>query len=108
MTRAISRTAQAEEDLIEIWGYVALHNERAADRLLDRFEARWRLLATQPYSGMARDDIAQGVRHLVTGEYLTFYRVSDDAVVILRVIHGRRDIAAEDIGNQDTAPYLGN
>jgi toxin ParE1/3/4 len=54
-------------------------------------------MATQPYSGVARDDLASGVRCLVEGEYLTFYRVADDAIVILRVIHGRRDIAAEDL-----------
>lgn len=96
MTRVVARTAQAEEDLIEIWGYVALYNEAAADRLLDRFDARWRLMATHPYSGVARDDLATGVRCLVEGEYLTFYRVAGDAVIVLRVIHGRRDIAAED------------
>lgn len=31
----IQRTAQAEEDLIEIWIYIAQDNPRAADRVLD-------------------------------------------------------------------------
>lgn len=71
----IVRSAQAEEDLIAIWLYVAADNEAAADRLLDRIEGRWLQLAAYPLSGPPRDDIASGVRHLVVGDYLTLYRV---------------------------------
>ncbi|WP_306796729.1 type II toxin-antitoxin system RelE/ParE family toxin [Mesorhizobium sp. GbtcB19] len=38
-----------------------------------------------------------GIRHLVVGEYLTFYRIGDDAIEIVRVLHGRRKIEAEDL-----------
>jgi toxin ParE1/3/4 len=34
----IVRTDRAEEDLIDIWTYIALDNERAADRVLDVLE----------------------------------------------------------------------
>ncbi|RWM11630.1 MAG: type II toxin-antitoxin system RelE/ParE family toxin [Mesorhizobium sp.] len=93
----IVRAAQAEEDLIAIWLYVAADNEAAADRLLGRIEGRWRQLAAYPLSGPPRDDIAPGVRHLIVGEYLTLYRVGSDAVEILRVLHGRRKIGADDL-----------
>jgi toxin ParE1/3/4 len=66
--------------------------------LLDQIKERWRLLADHPYAGPSRDDIAPGVRHLVIGEYLTLYRVTDDTVEILRVLHGRRYITGSDIG----------
>jgi toxin ParE1/3/4 len=92
----IVRRARAEEDLIEIWSYVATFSESAADRLLDRFQRHWELLATQPYSGAAREDIAPGLRHVVVGEYLTLYRVTEEAVVIVRVIHGRRNLSAQE------------
>ncbi|WP_201410743.1 type II toxin-antitoxin system RelE/ParE family toxin [Mesorhizobium sp. J8] len=95
--RAIVRTSHAEEDLIAIWQYVARDSEAAADRLLDRIENRWQQLAIYPASGPLRDDIAPGIRHLVVGEYLTFYRVGEDAVEILRVLHGRRNIEADDL-----------
>jgi toxin ParE1/3/4 len=36
----IIRTAQAEEDLIEIWLYIAQDNPVAADDLLDDIERR--------------------------------------------------------------------
>lgn len=88
----IIRTDRADEDLIEIWAAVATDNPTAADRVLDAIEARWQQLAQHPYSGMARDDIAAGVRHLVAGQYLTLYRVINEAVEIIRVLHGRRKI----------------
>ncbi|WP_333876336.1 type II toxin-antitoxin system RelE/ParE family toxin [Methylobacter sp.] len=37
----IYRTAQAEEDLIEIWIYIAQDNPSAADRVLDDIEQRF-------------------------------------------------------------------
>lgn len=94
----ITRSARADEDLIEIWLHITTENPVAADRVLDAIEARWQQLAYHPRSGIARDDIAEGVRHLVIGQYLTLYRVvagENDAVVgieILRVLHGRRDL----------------
>ncbi|WP_292365011.1 type II toxin-antitoxin system RelE/ParE family toxin [Mesorhizobium sp.] len=48
--------------------------------------------------GAPRDDILPGIRHLVVGQYLTFYRIGDDAIEILRVLHGRRRIETEDMG----------
>ena len=95
----IVRNARAEEDLIAIWQYVARDSEAAADRLLDRFEARWQQLASFPSSGAPRDDIAPGIRHLVVGDYLTLYRVGGDAIEILRVLHGHRNIEADDLGS---------
>ena len=93
----IVRTSHAEEDLIAIWQYVARDSEAAADRLLDRIENRWQQLAIYPSSGPLRDDIDPGIRHLVVGEYLTFYRVVEGAIEILRVLHGRRKIVADDL-----------
>ncbi|MCM2476251.1 type II toxin-antitoxin system RelE/ParE family toxin [Rhizobium sp. CG5] len=92
---SIIRTDRADEDLIEIWSYIAVENMSAADRVLDAIEARWDNLARHPYSGVARDDIAPGIRHLVSGEYLTLYRLSDSAIEIVRVLHGRRKISSK-------------
>ncbi|WP_319944170.1 type II toxin-antitoxin system RelE/ParE family toxin [Mesorhizobium sp. AR10] len=76
----IIRSPQAEDDLIAIWLHVAQDNEAAADRLIDRIDNRCQQLATFPFSGAPRDEIMPGVRHLVVGEYLTLYRVGEDAI----------------------------
>lgn len=89
---SIIRTDRADEDLIAIWLEIAADNPIAADRVLDAIEARWQQLAQHPHSGLARDDIAPGIRHLVAGQYLTLYRILDDGVEIVRVLNGRRTI----------------
>ncbi|MGO7119489.1 type II toxin-antitoxin system RelE/ParE family toxin [Rhizobium leguminosarum] len=93
----VIRTNRADEDLIEIWSYIAIGNISAADCVLDAIEARWDNLARHPYSGVARDDIAPGIRHLISGEYLTLYRLGGSAIEIVRVLHGRRKISSKDI-----------
>jgi toxin ParE1/3/4 len=95
---SIVRTDRVDEDLIAIWLSIAGYNPIAADHVLDAIESRWRQLAYHPYSGIARDEIAPGIRHLVVGQYLTLYRIHDDAVQIVRVLHGRRDISSEAVG----------
>jgi toxin ParE1/3/4 len=93
----IARTSRAEDDLIEIWHYVAQDSPTAADRLLDRIEARCQQLSTLPLSGMARGDLQPEARHLVIGNHLVFYKVAKEEIVVLRVLDGRRNIAAKDL-----------
>ena len=95
---SIIRTNRADEDLIAIWLEIAAENPVAADRVLDAIEARWQQLAQHPHSGLARDDIAPGIRHLVAGQYLTLYRIHDDGVEIVRVLHGLRKIGRGSTG----------
>jgi toxin ParE1/3/4 len=86
----LRRTSQAEEDLIDIWIYIARSNPRAADRLLDLLHEKSLSLAYNPHLGMARNDIAEGVRHLPVGKYLILYRITGDGVEIVRYVHGMR------------------
>ncbi|MEP6564109.1 MAG: type II toxin-antitoxin system RelE/ParE family toxin [Mesorhizobium sp.] len=84
-------------DLEGIADCIAGHSPNAAIRLVEALERRWNLLTLHPFSGAPREDIAPGIRHLIVGEYLTFYRVGDDAIEIIRVLHGRRKIEADDL-----------
>ena len=93
----IVKTRQADEDLIAIWLGIAPDNPTVADRILDAIEGRWQQLAFYPYSGIAREDIAENIRHLVTGQYLTLYRISGEGVEIIRILHGKQKIDRETI-----------
>ena len=64
------KTSQAEEDLIDIWLYIAQDNPSAADNLLDTFKEKGRLLAENPELGQTRPDIAIEFRYLPVGRYL--------------------------------------
>ena len=88
---------QALVDLEAIGDYVAAQNPNAAVRLVEVLQRRWELLTFHPWSGAPRDDILPGIRHLVVGEYLTFYRIDHSTIEILRVLHGRRNIGPEDL-----------
>ena len=90
---------QAVVDLENIGDYIASHDPSAAVRLVDALQRRWDLLTLHPFSGAPRDDIAPAIRHLVVGDYLTLYRVGDDAIEIVRVLHGKRKIEADDLGS---------
>ena len=91
---AIKRTARAEEDLIDIWLYIAHDDVRAAERLLDDIEEKFLLLAAQPSLGPARPDIAPGLRYLPVRRYLILYREITGGIEIVRVVHGARDVPA--------------
>jgi toxin ParE1/3/4 len=86
----IVRTARAEEDLIDIWTYVALDDERPADHVLDALEKKTRLLANNPNIGRERPDIAAGLRSVVSGWYLILYRILGDEAEVVRYVHVRR------------------
>ncbi|ESY19836.1 MULTISPECIES: type II toxin-antitoxin system RelE/ParE family toxin [unclassified Mesorhizobium] len=88
---------QAISDVEGIGDYIAEHSPKGAMRLVDGLERRWTLLTLHPFSGAPRDDIAPGIRHLIVGEYVTLYRMGEDAIEIVRVLHGRRDIGADDL-----------
>ena len=86
----IVRTARAEEDLIEIWSYIAKENETAADRTLDALERKTRLLGLHPHIGRERSDIGKGVRSAISGAYLILYQLLEDRVEVVRYVHMRR------------------
>jgi toxin ParE1/3/4 len=88
--------ALAEQDLADIYEYVATDNATAADRILGRIEKDLTVLSSQPLLGrIPRDpDLAGlGYRYLIIGDYLAFYRIESTAVLVYRVLHGTRDYA---------------
>lgn len=93
MAHHVSRRAVA--DLDEIWHYVAKESASVeiANRLIDSITNRFLLLASHPHLGRSReDDFGAGSRSFPVGEYVIIYVVENEDVLILRVVHGRRDL----------------
>ena len=87
-------SALAEQDLEEIWSYVAEDASPAtADRLIDAIVDRFELLVEQPRMGRLRPEFGGGVRSFTVENHVIYYRHDGDAL-IARVLHGRRDQAA--------------
>jgi toxin ParE1/3/4 len=88
---------RAEADLDDIWLYVAKRSGSmdVATRLIDAITSRFYLLSNFPYVGRARDeDFGAGMRSACVGEYVIVYCADGQEVLILRVVHGRRDLEA--------------
>jgi toxin ParE1/3/4 len=85
----------AERDLDDIWDYVAKESGSIdiANRLIDALTDRFFLLAGFPYLGRSRnEELGICCRSFAVGEYVIVYAVEIEDVLILRVVHGRRDI----------------
>lgn len=78
-------------DIEDIWSYVAVHDERAADRLVRRFSTVFERLARMPSLGEIYAESLSGTRTLTSGAYVIIYVVRDDRIQISRVVHSARD-----------------
>jgi toxin ParE1/3/4 len=83
----------AEQDLEEIWSFVAEASPTTADRLMDAITERFGLLAEQPRVGRLRPEFGASVRSFTVENHVIYYR-HDGEVLIARILHGRRDQAA--------------
>ncbi len=82
----------AESDLISIWHSIADQDPHAATRILKDLDARMALLDQYPDRGASRPEFGSGIRILIEGNYLIFYRRMRDKVEVLRVVHGAMDL----------------
>jgi toxin ParE1/3/4 len=88
----VTRRPHAEEDILEIWAYIAEDSIVEADRWIDRLDAKLEFWATQPMMGTGRDELAPGIRSSAFGRYVVFVEPMADGIDVVRVLHGSRDI----------------
>ena len=88
----ILKSPEAENDLDEIWLYIAKDNPYYADKLLDEIEETSQKLARFPNMGRNRDELHFGLQSFPVGMYLIFYMTISSGINIVRVLHGMRDI----------------
>jgi toxin ParE1/3/4 len=91
---------RAKEDLLEIWEFIADHDEVAADRYIDHLRDRVSELIHFPELGRARDEIHPGLRSLLARNHLLFYRLEDQEVQVLRILHGSMDLPKQTLEDE--------
>lgn len=89
-----SRAARA--DLRSIFKYIATRNPQAAANFVLDINLKVRSIARSGFTGVARDEIGQGLRGLPYRDRCIYFRVTDSHIYIVRILHGRQDIASED------------
>ena len=88
--------AVLEEDLPAIYAHIAQENPAAAERLLVAVEEIFARLMEYPDMGViypTRNPRIKPVRMLpVSKSYLIFYRIEEDSVRVLYIVHGARHL----------------
>jgi plasmid stabilization system protein ParE len=92
--RPVAWSSTALADLTDIWTrYAEIAGRLTADKTLRDAGAAARSLEGRPYAGRARGEVRAGLRALVSGPVVLFYRLDrTDSVEIVRVLDKRRDV----------------
>lgn len=86
-------SADALEDIQNIFDYIAVDSSIYADRLITRIFESTQQLENFPRSGrMVRDLEDPSLRELIVGNYRIFYEVREREVRITTVINGGRNL----------------
>ena len=100
MPTRLTWSAQARQDLVDIYVLIGLEQPAAAERYFERIEIKVELLRSQPRMGMRRSDIRETMRMLVEHPYLILYATQPDSdegpiasVEIVRIVDGRRELS---------------
>ncbi|SRR6266404_1718775 len=89
----LTYSPEAESDLIDAWVYIAEDKDsETADRVLSSLWNKCNVLVKQPEMGRRREELSTGLRSIPQGSYVIFYRLVEDRIEIVRVLHGARDI----------------
>jgi toxin ParE1/3/4 len=88
----LKRHPLAEQDLVEIYVHISGDNPTAAENLVRTINGKCELLARHPLIGRARPELREDLRSFPYGAYLILYRVIDDGVEIVRVVHAARNL----------------
>lgn len=82
-------------DLEELADYLGERNPSAADRVIEELDRSFDAIAGNRESGTSLDDLRSGLRVFVPSKpaanYLVFYYLVPDGVVISDVVHASRD-----------------
>jgi len=93
--RRIVWAPAAKRDLRDIWNHFeSVASSDVADRLLLDIAQASERVRQRPLAWRARDEILPGLRSTLVDPYVVFYRVKNDFVEVVRVLHQRRNLAA--------------
>jgi len=84
-------TRLAKEDLQAIRDHIAQDSLTNAQRYLGILKEKCQTLAEYPGLGVQREEYL-GLHKLPVGDYLIFYRPTNNGIDIIRVLHGARDV----------------
>ena len=93
----IERRPKFLDDLADAYAWIAPDNEAAAERLLDLVETTIDRVSRFPHIGAPREALGPGLRSIRVRPFrvLLFYRAGEDAITLIRLMHGAQDITGK-------------
>lgn len=79
-------------DLESIGDYIARDNPRRARSFVVELRQQCNKIAANPAAYRPRPELAAGLRSCAYGNYVIFFSVESDALLIVRILHGATDI----------------
>lgn len=79
-------------DLEAISDYFLAQNVEAGEQLFQKFNKRFQSLTRFPNLGKPYSNIHPEIRGLIEQNYIIFYRVSSQAIEIVRIVDARRNL----------------
>jgi toxin ParE1/3/4 len=82
-------TNNAVDHLVNIYEYISLNSPIYATRMVDRLTRRSEQIADHPLSGRKVPEYdVEDIRELIEKPYRIIYRIKQDRIDVLAVIHG--------------------
>ena len=89
-------TENAIGHLVNIYEYIAINSPTYGKRMVDRITRRSEQNAKQPLSGRKVPEYdAEDIRELIEKPYRIVYRIKQDQIDVVAVIHGARILPDE-------------
>jgi addiction module RelE/StbE family toxin len=89
-------TLNAIKHLTNIYEYIALNSPTYARRMVDRITQRSEQISTQPFSSRKVPEYeTEDIRELIEKPYRIIYRLKQDQIDVLAVIHGAQLLPEE-------------
>ncbi|MEF2253041.1 type II toxin-antitoxin system RelE/ParE family toxin [Ralstonia solanacearum] len=87
-------TPLAEQDLESIADYIAQDNPARAFTFVRDLRGQCERLVLNPPGYRLRPELGDGMRSCTYGRYVIFFVATPDEVIVIRILHGARDLPA--------------
>ena len=85
-------TPMAARDLEEIGDYIAQANPTRAGSFVAELRAQCQKICRNPAGYRQRPELSDNLRSCAHGNYVIFFEATTEQVIIIRILHGARDV----------------
>lgn len=88
----IIQSPEFRQDTDDAWDYYAEKDPDYAEAFIRKVADKLSMVGRFPQMGRARPALRPDVRSVLVGNYLIYYRVTEDGIEAVRLLHSARDV----------------